>query len=130
MITLKEYLNKHEVAFEEGTYKDRRQLTHNVTKLLSKVNVIRYVWNKPMIVSSGYRPASYNKTIGGSPNSAHITCEAIDIFDPNRNLQEFLTVNQELLEELDLYCEDFKYTKNWVHLTTRKPKSGKRFFRP
>jgi hypothetical protein len=35
-----------------------------------------------------------------------------------------------VLEACDLYCEDFKYTKTWVHLQSRPTRSGKRIFKP
>jgi uncharacterized protein YcbK (DUF882 family) len=40
---------------------------------------LRKDYNKPMIISSGYRDMSYNTVIGGSPNSAHLHGKAVDV---------------------------------------------------
>ncbi len=98
--------------------------------LLSRVNKLRHAWGKPMIVTSGYRPEASNAAVGGKPKSAHITCEAIDIADPDKELAAWTLANLPLLEELGLYIEDPAYSKNWVHYQIRAPKSGKRVFKP
>lgn len=40
---------------------------------------VRTQYNKKMPVNSGYRSPSYNKEIGGTPDSLHLLCEAFDI---------------------------------------------------
>lgn len=62
--------------------------------------------------------------------SCHLTGDGVDIADPNGELQKWLKKNVKKLEELGLYCEDFKYTSGWVHIQQRAPKSGNRFFIP
>lgn len=106
------------------------KLRANMKTLLSRVNKLRFAWNKPIIVTSGYRPEASNAAVGGKPKSAHITCEAIDISDPDKELAKWTLANLPLLEELGLYIEDPAYTKNWLHLQIRAPKSGKRVFKP
>lgn len=103
---------------------------HNLEYLLLKINLFRDKYNKPLIVSSGYRPSSINQAVGGAKKSAHQTCQAIDFIDKDGKIKEFLKQNPNLLEELDLYQEHPDYTKTWVHLQTRKTKSGKRIFIP
>lgn len=102
----------------------------NLAKLLDKVNVIRARYGKPMYVSSGYRPGTYNKAAGGAPNSSHKTCEAVDFRDKDRELTKWLLQNSKILEELDLYMEHPLHTPSWVHLQTRPTKSGSRIFKP
>jgi len=46
---------------------------------MKKLVQLREDYDKPMIVSSGYRDISYNTAIGGSPNSAHTHGRAVDI---------------------------------------------------
>lgn len=62
--------------------------------------------------------------------SCHLTGDAVDIADPDGELQKWLKKNVKKLEALGLYCEDFKYTPGWVHIQQRAPKSGNRFFIP
>ena len=48
-------------------------------EFMARLIRLREDYDKPMIVSSGYRDIAYNTTIGGSPNSAHIYGRAVDI---------------------------------------------------
>ena len=107
-----------------------RQMSENMCRLLVAINMLRDRYSKPLIVSSGYRPASLNAAAGGRPGSAHMTCEAIDIADANGELKKWLVANPSTLEDLDLYQEDPTVTTTWVHLQTRKTASGKRIFLP
>lgn len=40
---------------------------------------LRRTYGKPMIITSGYRDADYNRKIGGAPNSAHLYGKAVDV---------------------------------------------------
>ena len=46
---------------------------------MKKLEALRYEFNEPMIVSSGYRHESYNQVIGGAKNSPHLYGKAVDI---------------------------------------------------
>lgn len=61
-------------------------------------------------------------------NSRHLTGEAVDIADPTGAIYKWAYENQNVLEELKLWCE--KGTKGWVHIQTKPPKSDNRFFLP
>jgi hypothetical protein len=104
------------------------QMWANLAELLRRVNPLIHRYGRDVTVNSGYRPGPYNKRAGGSKTSPHLTCEAVDIADPEGLLAKWLT--PELLEQYDLYMEDPEYTKGWVHLQTRKTRSGKRIFKP
>jgi len=47
--------------------------------LIAKLQLLRDMINKPIIITSGYRCEAYNKHIGGADNSPHLTGEASDI---------------------------------------------------
>jgi hypothetical protein len=53
--------------------------------LVDKLNMMRLLYGKPMVVTSGARCQTYNDEIGGLPNSAHLRhvftnqCRAVDI---------------------------------------------------
>ena len=103
----------------------------NVVELLSKVNIIRHAYGKPLIVTSGYRSPEFNKSIGGAPRSSHLTGAAIDIAAPHGGeFKQWVLKNIDLFAKLGLYMEDFNYTKSWCHIQIVAPRSGKRFFRP
>jgi len=106
------------------------ELERNLQELLRRLNLFRQIYGRPMVVTSGYRPAALNKQVGGAKNSAHMTCEACDFRDEKGELRRYILQNPNVLEVCDLYCEDFSFTPTWVHLQTRRTKSGKRIFKP
>ena len=54
-------------------------------RLIDKLNIMRILYDKPLIVTSGARCLAHNKEIGGAENSAHLPhthtkqCRAVDI---------------------------------------------------
>lgn len=46
---------------------------------LWKLDAIRHEWNEPLRITSGYRTAQHNATVGGAPNSGHRHGRAADI---------------------------------------------------
>jgi hypothetical protein len=66
----------------------------------------------------------------GAPKSSHKLGMAVDIIDRDNALDDWLTANPEVLIKYDLYREHPDDTKAWVHLATKKPKSGNRTFKP
>ncbi len=47
--------------------------------LLSKLDMIREEFGKPMHINSGYRTEAHNKKVGGTSKSSHIKGLAVDI---------------------------------------------------
>lgn len=103
-------------------------LEHNLAILLDRLNILRGIWGKPMIVTSGFRSPEHNTAIGGAKNSAHLFCQAADIRDSKGELGEWLLQNQELLEEIELWMESPHKTVGWIHLQSRPAKN--RVFQP
>lgn len=95
----------------------------NLENLVRAITPIRIAWGQPMIISSGYRPASINASVGGAKLSAHQTCQAVDIVDKDGKLAEWLLNNLTLLEDCGIFMESPKFTKGWVHLQTRPTRS-------
>jgi zinc D-Ala-D-Ala carboxypeptidase len=106
------------------------EMQNNLEDLLVKVNKFREKYGKPMVISSGYRPAVENEAAGGAKLSAHKTCQAIDFGDKDKQLKEFVKKDPKVLEECDLYMEAAEDTPTWIHLQNRKTKSGNRIFKP
>lgn len=108
---------------------------HNLEDLKTKLNIIRLAWNKPMVITSGFRTLYqhrliYSKQGNDKPpmGSLHLVGKAADVSDPYRALYLWCEQNIPLLESTGLWLE--KDTKNWVHFQTAPPKSGTRFFLP
>ena len=64
----------------------------------------------------------------GAAHSAHKEARAVDIADEGDVLDNNIT--DEELAQFGLYREHPDDTPNWCHLTTRRPGSGKRTFKP
>lgn len=85
------------------------------------------------VVSSGWRPAALNATVAGAAvKSKHITGQAIDLYDPDGDLDDWLMTpdGQTTMAKLGLWHEHPSATKGWAHLQSVPPKSGRRTFYP
>lgn len=85
------------------------------------------------LVSSGWRPPEVNAgTANAAPNSKHMTGQAIDIYDPDGDLDDWLLSGegQAAMAALGLWHEHPSATKGWAHLQTIPPRSGRRTFYP
>jgi hypothetical protein len=129
MITLEQWITS------DGQYPARAKspeltptVKANAVELLKRVNaLLDYLGVQNVKVSSGFRTAAANAaTPGAAKRSNHMTGMAIDL--KNITLHNLLTV--EVLIKFDLYAEDFKWTRSWTHLQTRRTASGRRIFMP
>lgn len=78
-----------------------------------------------MIVTSGYRTMEDHLRIYAEKGiadksripmgSKHLVGAAVDIFDPDQKLQDWVWGNQSFLRRIELWCERFTHTPNWVH---------------
>lgn len=129
MITLETYLNN-----KEKEYPDEWNfiLEKAALSLLEKINgLFAEIDFKDPVVTSGFRPPSYNaKVPRAAKRSKHTTCHAIDIADVNNELESKLT--DKLLEKYGLYIEDPGVTdkRSYIHFQDIAPHSGKRRFIP
>jgi hypothetical protein len=123
-------------------FKDHKEITDqikkNADKLIARVGVLLSLIpiEKP-VITSGFRPQSYNKKIGGSPNSHHCFGNAIDIWDPDKKISEWCLHNIEYLKENSIFIENPEVTcksedrmRRWVHFQQVAPKSGNQVFNP
>lgn len=99
----------------EKEYPLTEEMLSNLSTLLVRMNKLRLLYGKMMLVSSGYRPGHYNVDAGGAKNSCHLDCRAVDIHDRDGLLKEWILNHEEVLDECDLWMEDPKRTKTWAH---------------
>lgn len=112
----------------------------NLFELLTKLNKVFDAYQKPMVVTSGFRTIEDHlriykkKGITNKANipmkSKHLTCQAVDILDEENELQEWVIDHILLVEKIGLWMEAFESTPNWVHFQIVPPSSKKRFFNP
>lgn len=116
------------------------QITDDAERLLDAVGILedlaRYD-NVPLPINpvtksrvsgtqyGGFRPHNCPE---GAANSSHKQGRAIDLYDPEGHLDDWIT--DAVLEQCGLYREHPASTIHWTHLTTRRPLSGKRTFLP
>ena len=135
MISMDELLNKKYKLEDQSV-----ETQANLKILLEKINQIRTLWAKPMNVTSGLRNMEDHLRIYAAKGitdkakipmkSKHLYGQAVDISDPNQNLQKWCKVNESVLEKVGLWMEDFSATPTWCHFQVVPPKSGKRWFLP
>ena len=88
------------------------------------------------IVSSGWRPPDINAGVPGAAlRSLHMRCLAIDLFDPDGDLDGWLfTVADTVLKDLGLWMEHPAATKGWAHVQLvpqgSYKRTGRRWFYP
>jgi uncharacterized protein YcbK (DUF882 family) len=107
----------------------------NMKTLFERMNELRGIWGRPMIVTSGLRSDEKQKALIAEGKSRarlsrHLFGAACDIFDPNKELGRWCLENESVLVKIGLWCEHPDYTRNWVHFQIIPPMSGKRFFIP
>lgn len=100
----------------------------NLMELRARLNQLGF--KPPRVFTCTYRSPEHNAKVGGAKKSNHLTGCACDIADSDGKLKDYIRMNIELLEECDLYVEDFDSTPTWVHLQSVSPKSGRRIFKP
>lgn len=108
-----------------------KEIQSNLNILLEKVNKIRTLWGKPMIITSGLRTKEDQIRIYKEKSdkaglmfdesrvpmsSQHIHGAAVDIFDPDKELQKWCIDNEKELEQIGIWMESFSMTPNWVHI--------------
>lgn len=134
MITLQDYwMGRNKTHTKELT----ADIVANATALLVKVNALlsefRYATKdtEQRKVRSGWRPPEINAaTPNAAPNSKHMIGSAVDIADPDGDLDEWCMNNTSTLARMGLWLEHPSATKGWTHLQSLPPKSGNRVFYP
>lgn len=127
-ITLDEYYMGRDKLFP-GELSDAHKM--NAQRTVDKANALLEVFGSKRRVTSGWRPAEINSsTKGAAPNSKHMTCQAVDLEDNNKELINWCLNNQDILKQLEVWFEDPRATPTWVHMQIVPPTSGHLFFMP
>lgn len=134
MITLADYWMGRDQAYP-GELTD--EIRTNAAETVARANLLVSAYramtkdDEARTVNSGWRPAFVNAaTPGSAPRSKHMTGQAIDIADPEGDLDEWCLEHLEVLQTIGVWLEHPSATKGWTHVQTVPPKSGKRVFYP
>jgi hypothetical protein len=106
-------------------------LRRNAGAMVARANMLLERAGIACAVNSGWRPHAVNAQVpNASPRSRHLTCEAIDLADPDDRLDAWCVRHLEVLEALGLWLEHPQATPGWCHLQIVPPRSGRRVFEP
>lgn len=103
-----------EFACKDGS--DRILIDSNLVEILQK---IRNHFSKPLILTSAYRNAEYNRKIGGVSNSQHVLGKAADIYIQGTECEDIAKYAEYLMPKsggIGLYG-------NFVHIDVRANRS-------
>jgi len=101
----------------------------NLIDLFHRMEKVREYLNNPaIIVTSSFRPQTYNQVVGGAPASAHLYGMAVDWQIAGQNCDYLRSLLVPKLEEWGMRCENTQGT-DWVHLDTMGV-TNLRFFKP
>ena len=98
---------------------------------VKRANQLLTAFGEERGVNSGWRPPEVNATTpGAAPFSRHMTGQAIDIHDPEGDLDQWCLDHPDVLTSIGLWQEQPASTKGWTHVQVIPPKSGNRVFWP
>lgn len=139
MITLAEYYQGRDTLFWQLLGTDlcanagRTVETANALLVLAKGGgVVMRPNHRTGMVRSGWRPPMINETTpGAAKKSLHLTCEAIDLEDPQHELSVWCFHHADtVLRDLGLWLEHPDKTPTWCHVQLKPPLSNRRVFFP
>lgn len=61
-------------------------------QFLERLEKLRIEWDKPMLLTSARRCAEWNKRVGGSPRSQHLSGNAVDVYLPKAEIDDFVVL--------------------------------------
>lgn len=99
------------------------EIVDNLNKLITLLDAIRELYEKPIYVNSGYRCKELNKLVGGVNTSYHLKGLAVDITVGNSksNKELFNLIKDNF--EFDKLINEYNYS--WIHLQISNEKNRK-----
>lgn len=107
------------------------ELVANANTTVPRANELLDAFGEYRKCNSGYRtPEDQARINPKALHSKHLSCQAIDLSDPDGKLDDFCLKNQDVLAKIGLWLEDPKSTPGWTHVQVVAPGSGHRVFIP
>lgn len=94
--------------------------------LVVLLQCIREHFGKPITITSGYRTAAHNKSVGGAKSSQHLLGLAADIQVAGTTVEAVAAYAESLMPDwggVGRYPVKAGRAKGWVHVDTRAKKS-------
>ena len=96
------------------------------SSLAALLQKIRDHFGRPVVITSGYRTAAHNKSVGGAKSSQHLLGKAADIQVADTTVEAVAAYAESLMPDwggVGRYPVKAGRTKGWVHVDTRPNKS-------
>lgn len=134
VITLQDYWMGRDIAYPADLTDEIRA---NAAIIVERANLLLTAFRAATgdteirHVNSGWRPPAINaNTPNAAVRSRHMTGQAIDIADPEGDLDQYCIDHVLVLQKIGLWLEDPSSTKGWTHVQSVPPKSNRRVFYP
>jgi uncharacterized protein YcbK (DUF882 family) len=106
-------------SLHEFQCKDGSQLVKVDERLVEKLQKLRDMVGKPIIIQSGYRTPEYNKKVGGAADSQHVKGTAADISIKGMNVEDLAMLAEKVgFDGIGIYTK-----QGFVHVDVRGYKS-------
>lgn len=112
--TLEEFLVSETAARRGIDNTPTDAVVANLKRLAERLEQVRAIFHKPVIITSGYRCPELNVAVGGAKDSAHMYGRAADFNVPGAGgpLQVAILINQRQNIVFDQLINEFD---SWVH---------------
>ena len=125
---LEEFTNSHFARRLSIVNRPDFESLQNLKSLVKNIlDPVREHFQKPLIISSGYRSLQLNRLIGSLDKSQHVKGQAADFhissighYEIIHWIQNHLEFDQVILE----FHEQFKPESGWIHISYVKKKAG------
>lgn len=87
-------------------------------EFVRKLDSLRSLYRKPMIVTSGYRSVAHNNRIGGAPESMHLFGRAADILVAGKDALMLIAIATEMGFSVGV-SQKGDWDKRFIHLDNR-----------
>ena len=121
---IKKYFTIDELCYSYTAEKNNIKNTPNKEEIKNLQNLIdevlqplRVAYNKPIIVTTGFRCSELNKLVGGKPNSQHIRGQAADIVPKDIDDLDILFELCKNLPSFDQLLYEKSKNKKWIHIS-------------
>jgi len=84
----------------------------NLQRVADTLELVRALFDRPLVISSGYRSSALNAAVGGSRNSAHLTGLAADFIVPGVLPSEVAKA----IAKSNISFDQVIYEGSWTHL--------------
>ena len=96
-------------------------LHENATRMCKKLEQVRALFDRPIIISSFYRCPELNAKVGGSKTSAHMNALACDFLVKGKFPHTVFDVIRDSNTEFDqLILESSNSGSTWIHISIAK----------